>query len=559
MIMKTCLRIRWMLLLAIALLAVASCNDSPTREIDISFQSDNSQLVAAVADVNKSLSERLSLVEAAMESGLADSQTALTLVQKAVESLRGSMDEKVAALLEAVQSQGASLETKLALIEAALDSGFADEKVQQTLLGKAIASLTGTLDERVAALETVVKSQMTGLDTKLGLIEAAVQEGLADNAAAQGLLKEAIASLGGTMQDKLAAIDSVLGSQQTALSAKLSLIETAVDEGFAGGKTQQELILQALDSLRGSRAEKLAAIDSAVASRTASLTAKLSLIETALNSGISSEAAAMQQLQAAVSSLKGAVDGMDKAIDGIIAVLGTFDSNTISVAAALSRIQSAVSGLPTSGEKLAAIEQTLKTFMPKVINGHEYVEMGDGLKWATCNVGATTPEEYGDFFAWGETEKKDNYSFEKYKYITDKNYTKYNNSDKLTMLELADDAARANWGGTWRMPTDKELDWLRDNCTWKWTDNYGGIGAKGVIVTSLVSGYAGNQLFFPAAGFQTNADKIDVGSKGNYWSSCLKPVSTEAKTEQAYNLRFYGSEISQSTRFSGLSVRPVSD
>ena len=550
-----------MLLLAIALLAVASCDDSPTGEIDLSFQSDNSQLVAAVEDVNKSLSERLSLVEAAMESGLADSQMALVLLQKAVESLRGSMDEKMAALLEAVQSQGASLETKLALIEAALDSGFADDKEQQTLLGKAIASLAGTLDERVAALETVVKSQMTGLDTKLGLIEVAVREGLADNAAAQGLLKEAIASLGGTMQDKLAAIDSVLGSQQTALSAKLSLIETAVDEGFAGGKTQQELILQALDSLRGSQAEKLAAIDSAVASRTASLTAKLSLIETALNRGISSEADALQQLQAAVSSLKGAVNGMDKAIDGIIAVLGTFDSTTGSVAAALSSIQTAVSGLPTSGEKLAAIEQTLQSFMPKVINGHEYVEMGDGLKWATCNVGATTPEEYGDFFAWAETEKKDIYSFEKYKYLnlTDKNYTKYNNSDNMTKLELADDAARANWGGTWRMPTNEELDWLRINCTWKWTDNYGGIGAKGVIVTSLVPGYAGNQLFFPAAGFQTNDAKIDVGSKGNYWSSCLKPVSTEAKTEQAYNLRFYGSEISQSTRFSGLSVRPVSD
>ena len=548
-----------MLLLAIALLAVASCDDSPTGEIDLSFQSDNSQLVAAFEDVNKSLSERLSLVEAAMESGLADSQTALVLLQKAVESLRGSMDEKMAALLEAVQSQGASLETKLALIEAALDSGFADDKEQQTLLGKAIASLAGTLDERVAALETAVKSQRTGLETKLGLIEVAVQEGLADNAAAQGLLKEAIASLGGTMQDKLAAIDSVLGSQQTALSAKLSLIETAVDEGFAGGKTQQELILQALDSLRGSQAEKLAAIDSAVASRTASLTAKISLIETALSSGISSEAAAVRQLQSAVSSLKGSVDGMDKAIDGIIAALGTFDSTTISVAAALSRIQSAVSGLSTYGDRLEAIEQTVESMLPKRLYGHEYVELGDGLKWATCNVGATTPQENGDFFAWGETSIKDDYGYSNYKYLTNQKYTKYNESDSKTKLDLEDDAARANWGGTWRMPTNEELEWLRQNCTWKWTDNYGGIGAIGVTVTSIVPGYEGNRLFFPAAGFQTNSATIDVGSKGNYWSSCLKPVSIEVKTEQAYNLHFYGCEVTASTRFSGLSVRPVSD
>ena len=131
--------------------------------------------------------------------------------------------------------------------------------------------------------------------------------------------------------------------------------------------------------------------------------------------------------------------------------------------------------------------------------------------------------------------------------------------DSKTKLDLEDDAARANWGGTWRMPTNEELEWLRQNCTWKWTDNYGGIGAIGVTVTSIVPGYEGNRLFFPAAGFQTNSATIDVGSKGNYWSSCLKPVSIEVKTEQAYNLHFYGCEVTASTRFSGLSVRPVSD
>ena len=109
------------------------------------------------------------------------------------------------------------------------------------------------------------------------------------------------------------------------------------------------------------------------------------------------------------------------------------------------------------------------------------------------------------------------------------------------------------------MPTDEELNWLINNCTWRRTDNYGGVGAIGVIVTSTVEGYEGNQIFFPAAGFQTNNDEIDVGSQGNYWSSCLKPVSIEVKTEQAYDLHFYGPEISASTRFSGLSVRPVSD
>lgn len=488
-----------------ALLAVASCDSVQTSEIDVSIKSDDTLLVAAVQDVNKSLSERLSLVDAALSSGLADSQTALMLIQKAVESLRGSLEEKLAALLEAVQSQGASLETKLALIQAAMDKGFADAAAQQALLEKAIASLGGSLEEKLAALETVMKSRGTALDSKLGLVDAAVKAGLADNATVQDLLKKAIESLGGTLEDRMAAIESALVSRQTPLTEKLSLIQTALTEGF------------------------------------------------------SSDAIALEQLQKAVASIKGMADGTDETIDGIIAVLGTFDSTTTSVAAALLKIQQAVSGLSNDKEILAAIQQTLKSFLPKIINGHEYVEMGDGLKWATCNVGATIPEEYGDFFAWGETEEKDNYGYDNYKYLANQKYTKYNESDSKTKLELTDDAARANWGGTWRMPTDAELDWLRDNCNWTWTSNYGGIGAIGVIVTSLVPGYAGNQLFFPAAGFQTNNDEIDVGSKGNYWSSCLKPVSIEAKTEQAYVLHFYGHEITSSTRFSGLSVRPVSD
>lgn len=488
-----------------ALLAAASCDNSPAGEIDISFQSDDTQLVAAVEDVNKSLSERLSLVEAALSSGLADSQTALALLQKAVESLRGSLEEKLAALLEAVQNQSASLETKMALIEAALRSGFADEAAQQALLEKTIASLGGSLEQKLAALETVMKNQGTALDSKLGLVDAAVKAGLADNAAAQDLLKEAIESLGGTLETRIAAIDSALVSRQTPLTAKLSLIQTALTEGF------------------------------------------------------SSDAKALQQLQTAVTSLKGLEKGTDQTIDDIIAALGSFDSTTTSFAEALSKIQKAVSGLSNDNEILTAIQQTLISYLPKTINGHEYVEMGDGLKWATCNVGATTPEEYGDFFAWGETGIKDEYGFENYNYITDKQYTKYNHSDKKTKLELTDDAARANWGGTWRMPTDAELDWLRNNCTWKWTSNYGGIGAIGVIVTSLVPGYVGNQIFFPAAGFQTYGTQIDVGSKGNYWSSCLNPVSTEAITEQAYFLHFYGHEIASATRFSGKSVRPVSD
>ena len=108
-------------------------------------------------------------------------------------------------------------------------------------------------------------------------------------------------------------------------------------------------------------------------------------------------------------------------------------------------------------------------------NGHDYVDLGlpSGTKWATCNVGATAPEEYGDYFAWGETEPKTTYNWDTYKWCngSEDTFTKYNTKssygtvDNKTQLELADDAARANWGGQWRMPTDAEWTELCKNCT----------------------------------------------------------------------------------------------
>ena len=93
------------------------------------------------------------------------------------------------------------------------------------------------------------------------------------------------------------------------------------------------------------------------------------------------------------------------------------------------------------------------------------------VKWATCNVGATKPEEYGDYFAWGETDPKSTYDWSTYKYCngSSSTLTKYNTDnsqgtvDNKTTLDLSDDAARANWGDSWRMPTDAELTELRSN------------------------------------------------------------------------------------------------
>lgn len=197
-----------------------------------------------------------------------------------------------------------------------------------------------------------------------------------------------------------------------------------------------------------------------------------------------------------------------------------------------------------------------------IFNIHDYVDLGlpSGLKWATCNVGATKPEEYGNYYAWGETEPKTTYDLSTYKWCNGSNttFTKYSTSsskgtmDNKTVLKLADDAAAVNWGGAWRMPTDAEWTELRNNCTLTWTDDYNGTGVKGRIVT----GTNGNSIFLPAAGYRGSGVLYKAGNYGYYWSSSLNT----GNSSYAWNVYFYSDFVGRGDgnyRWYGLSVRPV--
>ena len=216
-------------------------------------------------------------------------------------------------------------------------------------------------------------------------------------------------------------------------------------------------------------------------------------------------------------------------------------------------------------------------------NGHEYVDLGLSVLWATCNVGASKPEGYGDYFAWGETEpyyngdsqnptgwksgKSGGYLWPSYKYCkgSETTMTKYCNritygyngfTDSKTVLDPEDDAAHVNWGGDWRMPTRAEFDELlnNDNCTWTWTKVN---GVNGYKVVSKKSGYTGNYIFLPAAGERYDTDLIFVVSTGVYWSSSLYA----GIPDHALSLYFASGDYSPCAyiRNYGISVRPVCD
>lgn len=186
------------------------------------------------------------------------------------------------------------------------------------------------------------------------------------------------------------------------------------------------------------------------------------------------------------------------------------------------------------------------------------VDLGLSVKWATMNVGASSPEDYGDYFAWGETSTKSTYNWSMYKWCngSSRSLTKYNTDssygivDKKTQLDLSDDAAYVNWGGSWRMPTDAELIELREQCTWTRTTQNGVTGYK---VTSKSNG---NSIFLPAAGYLYGSSLRDAGSGGYYWSSSLETGTPD----DACNLGLFSDFVGRSgdcTRCDGLSVRPV--
>ena len=173
----------------------------------------------------------------------------------------------------------------------------------------------------------------------------------------------------------------------------------------------------------------------------------------------------------------------------------------------------------------------------------EAVDLGLSVMWATCNVGATTPEGYGNWYAWGETSTKSKYAEQNYAYYTNGQYQYIG----VNICGTKYDAARAVWGNDWRLPTRSEIRELTTKCTWT-SETLNGV--KGYRVTAT----NGNSIFLPAAGYKDGTTHKEAGTGGFYWSGSLDRTMTTA----AYNLNFRGYDADWSaSRAYGFSVRAV--
>ena len=184
------------------------------------------------------------------------------------------------------------------------------------------------------------------------------------------------------------------------------------------------------------------------------------------------------------------------------------------------------------------------------INGHEWVDLGlpSGLKWATCNVGANSPEEYGDYYGWGKTETESTSANATYG-LSISQLQSQGYIDGSGDLAPSHDAAAVNWGGSWRMPTSTEFQELIDHCEWELTQ-INDITGLSVIGTN------GNYIFIPTAGYCVGTNIYHSGYMANYWSSTVYD-----NTICAYEFKYYrcNESLDDTSRGDGLTVRPVSE
>ncbi len=206
---------------------------------------------------------------------------------------------------------------------------------------------------------------------------------------------------------------------------------------------------------------------------------------------------------------------------------------------------------PQKGELELKPKRDMVAKLEGKINGHDYVDLGlpSGLKWATCNIGASSPSENGDYYAWGETSPK--------AFYTEPTCLTYNKSEiqltsdgivaSLGKLTMSNDAARVNWGGSWRMPTRFELEELLNRCSWTWISD-------GIHKGYQITGPNGCSIFIPAASYRGGFSY--AGEYGRYWSA-----SVDNGNYGAYTLRFDNSsrDVDWGSRYCGRTIRAVSD
>ena len=487
--------------------------------------------------MNVSVINDFTKVVEAINNGALKNEEAIKKLTEAIDKMNVDQAAKLQAIADVLNSVNATLETKLAALDAAIQA--------QTL----------ELSGKLVLLETAVKNQTLKLDEMGRLIATAIDNSRDELSKKLKAIEEIIKSTSEETDKKLEAIEGAIRAQTLSLETKLDLLTTAINN-LPDYTAQLKAIKKAIKNLPDYTAQ-LAAIQAAVAGIPDYTTKFQGIID-----GLGEMKTELQNLGTGQGNIVTAIDNATTEINNLVAAVNT--GNIVDAIAFIGIIQK-LEELKTAIENCCGCGGGGGSTM-------EFVDLGlpSGLKWAKCNLGASKPSDYGDYYAWGETEPKAAYTWATYKWMqagqSDWKYiTKYTCDDGQTegiwynaggnfigdgktTLEAADDAATAKLGAPWRMPTAGEIHELKDNCTWTWTTQDGKNGYE-------VKGTNGKSIFLPAAGHRYGPDLAWAGHWGTYWSGSLCTTTSF----RAYNLYFTSTVCGWNdvSRFFGFSVRPV--
>ncbi len=376
-------------------------------------------------------------------------------------------------VVDAINNGTLKNEQAIAQLTAAIDKMNADQQTKLQAIKDVLNSVNATLDAKLAAIEAAMTAQTLSLEGKLALIEDAMK--------AQTL----------TLEKKCDALVAAIKGLPD-YTAKLAAIETAI-KALPNYETQLKALNTLIEAQNSKLDDQIAALEG-IMNAIPDYSNKLDAIEKAIK--------AMPDHNAAINSIKDEIANLVKEVK---------DGNK-SKADALAEISKKLEELKAAGGSTTVVKDCVDLGLPS------------GLMWRKYNVGASSGYEMGNYYAWGETVTKQNYFSTTYKWCeldgAIKRYTKYNKTDKLTLLQPEDDAATANLGENYRTPTPKEWEELLAECTWEvaTTTNKNN---KTVIDYWKVVGPNGNFIILPSAGYY-------FGEEWESYSSCYQSASEMA-------------------------------
>lgn len=535
------------MLLAIPAFFSSCQEDAPQIDytMSVTVVNDFSKVVDAINNGTLKNEQAIAQLTAAIDKMNADQQTKLQAIKDVLNSVNATIDAKLAAIEAAMKAQTLSLEGKLALIEDAMKAQtLALEKKGDALVAaiKALPDYTAKLQAiekaisalpdytaKLEAIEKALTSQTLALAEKLGFIQAALED-------------QTIA-----MKEKMDILKGVINDQTKAFDLRLGALETAMKNQTLELKDKLTLLNSTLETQTLTLANKLEAISSAVEAMP-DYTSKLAAIETAIKA-LPNYEAQLKALNALITDQNSKLDDQIAALEGITNAIPDYSNK-------LDAIENAIKAMPDYDAAINGIKDEIANLVKEVKDGNksnadalaeiakkleelkaaggsttvvkDCVDLGlpSGLMWRKYNVGANSEYEKGNYYAWGETVTKQDYYFPTYKwgeYIENgykSHYTKYNETDKLTLLQPEDDAATANLGENYRTPTPKEWEELLAECTWEvaTTTNKNN---KTVIDYWKVVGPNGNFIILPSAGYYF----VDQWKS---YSSCYQSASEKA-------------------------------